>query len=486
MVAEHGVCPAAIDTTYDGINSGTCGGRFCWAVAGTFCDGGIQGTFAQKRGACLKCHFYHRVRAEEGTANLRTKFMRLVFSRADVPLLHEMTTRAVAAGERLFNQGEPADKAFIIQQGSSLLIVEKNGQLHPTDHRSEGDLVGMTSVLTGEPRQAHAEAETDMDVWCLTREQLDNLFQQDPDLRDFLTELVAERFDSRRPVADRTIGAYMATDIIGRGGFSIVYKGAHIDSGTPVAIKMMRHDMAMNPDFIQNFRNEARIIAGLDHANIIKLYDIEEKFRTLFLITEHLEGEALETQLQKRHRLSADVAAGYLHQICCGLQYAHAKGIVHRDINATNVIVLPDDNLKILDFGLACPIGTEDFDFGGSVFYMSPEQIEGNPLDQRTDIYSLGILAYEMVVGRRPFPEDDLRLLMKMHCDREIPDPREAIPDLPSEMAELILKACRRDAQERFQSVDTMIGIVASLAGGAFPPRSKQGRETDWTPHVKR
>ncbi|MBL0713656.1 MAG: cyclic nucleotide-binding domain-containing protein [Desulfosarcina sp.] len=255
---ERGVCPAAADTTFDGINSGTCGGRSCWAVAGTFCGGEIQGTFAQKRGACLKCSFYHRVRAEEGTANLRTKFLRLAFSSGEVPLFREMTTRQVPAGERLFSQGQSADEAFIIQRGTCLLIVEKDGELHPTDHRSEGDIVVMTSVLTGEPRNAHVEAETDMEVWCLPRLQLEKLFRQDPDLQDFLTELVAERFNSRRPVADRTIGNYTATDIIGRGGFSIVYKGVHTGRGTPVAIKMLRHDMAMNLDFIDIFRNEAR------------------------------------------------------------------------------------------------------------------------------------------------------------------------------------------------------------------------------------
>ncbi len=293
MVAEHGVCPAASDRTFDGINFGTCGGRFCWAVAGTFCEGGIQGTFAQKRASCLKCTFYHRVRAEEGTANLRTKFIRLAFSNADIPLFQDMTTREIAAGERLFSQGEPADEAFIIQHGTSLLIVEKNNQFHPIDHRGEGDIVRMTSVLTGEPRRAHAEAETDMRVWCLTHKNLRALFQVDPDVRDFLTELVADRFDSRRPVAERTIGHYIATDIVGRGGYSNVYKGVHADQGTPVAIKMLRHDMAMNSDFIRSFRNEGRIMADLEHPNIIKLYDVEEKFRTLFLVTEYLEGEAL-------------------------------------------------------------------------------------------------------------------------------------------------------------------------------------------------
>ncbi len=134
------------------------------------------------------------------------------------------------------------------------------------------------------------------------------------------------------------------------------------------------------------------------------------------------------------------------------------------------MIVLAGDYLKILDFGLACRIGAEDSDFGGAVFYMSPEQIEGDPLDQRTVIYSLGILAYEMVVGRRPFPEDDLSLLMKLHCDREIADPREAIANLLADMADLICKACRRDPRERFQTMDAMLEAVASLPIDAALP----------------
>ncbi|UCH21322.1 MAG: serine/threonine protein kinase, partial [Deltaproteobacteria bacterium] len=120
-----GICPAAVDTSFDGINSGICGGRFCWAVAGTFCAGEAQGTFAEKRESCLSCDFFRRVRAEEGTANLRTKFLKFVILDEFKPLMEGISYKHVKAGERFIAQGEEGEYAYIIQRGSCMVIVEK-------------------------------------------------------------------------------------------------------------------------------------------------------------------------------------------------------------------------------------------------------------------------------------------------------------------------------------------------------------------------
>jgi len=219
---EFGMCPAASDTSFDGINTGRCAGRFCWAVAGTFCGDSVQGTFAEKRDSCLSCDFFNRVQEEEGTVNLRTKFLNFVTLDDKNPLLSTMTYKYVKQGEQFITQGHVGEEAFIIQRGSCMEIVEKDGELHPVGHRGVGDIVGMMSILTGEPHHMHVEAETDMELWVLDRAQFNNISQKDAGLLNFLTELVADRFDSKRPVADRVIGKYIATDIIGRGGYSLV------------------------------------------------------------------------------------------------------------------------------------------------------------------------------------------------------------------------------------------------------------------------
>jgi predicted Ser/Thr protein kinase len=449
---ELGICPAAADDSYDGINTGKNAGRFCWAVAGTFCGGKVQGTFADKRESCLSCGFFNKVRAEEGTANLRTKFLRFISEDADGPILKNMRYQHIQAGKRFITQGQDGDAAYIIQRGSCQLIVEKDGDLHPVGHRGEGDIVGVMAILTGEPRSAHVEAETDMEVWVLKRDQFENISREQPGLLGFLTELAADRFDSRRPIADRTIGKYVATDIIGRGGFSVIYKGLHLELNMPVAIKMMRHDLAMDPDFLNNFQNEAKTIASLNHENIVKVFDIEKRFRTIFLIMEYLDGESLVELLKNLKTIPPNLVAHYLNQICSGLQYAHSRGIIHRDINSSNIIVQRDDRLKILDFGLACPIGTEDFSSLGTLAYMAPEQVKGDPMDQRTDIYAVGITAYEMLVGKRPFPDDDVHVLEDMHLSHEIPDPAASVPNLLPDLQRFIIKSCQRDPNLRYDN----------------------------------
>jgi serine/threonine protein kinase len=283
-------------------------------------------------------------------------------------------------------------------------------------------------------------------------------------LLSFLTELVADRFDSRRPIADRTVGKYVATDIIGRGGFSIIYKGMHLGLNMPVAIKMMRHDLAVDPDFLRTFRNEAKTIASLNYKNIIKVYDIEERFRTVFLIMEYLEGETLTKMLKRLKVIPPSLAVHYLIQICSGLQYAHGRGIIHRDINSSNIFIQPGDQLKILDFGLACPIGTHDFSAFGTPAYMAPEQIRGDPMDQRTDIYAVGITAYEMLVGKRPFPEDDVQTLQEMHLNHDIPDPASRVADLPKGLQRFIIKSCQRNPGLRYDDFKQVLDDLKRIS----------------------
>lgn len=480
QVSELGVCSAAADTTFDGINDGECGGRICWAVAGTLCGGCTQGTFREKRSSCLDCDFYCMVQEQEGLADRRTKFLQFLQAEDRSPFFEKMTYLHVKAGQRFVVQGQVEDTAYIIQRGSCLVIVEKDEDLHPVDHYGEGDIVGGLGILTGEPRRAHVEAETDMDLWLMTRRQFDEITEKDPELLDFITELVADRLDSRRPTAYRTIGKYVATDIIGRGAFSIVYGGHHEVLGLPVVIKMMRHDLALIPDFIENFKNEAKTIAGLNHPNIVKVYDFDERYRTLFIIMEHVPGNSLKEMIQRLRRLPAMLTADFVYQISSALEYAHQQGIIHRDINPSNIIVQPDDQIKILDFGLSCPAGTEDFANTGTAQYMAPEQIDADPLDGRTDIYALGITAYEMVTGKLPFQHSDLNALLKMHTTQDIPDPAEVVPDIPEALRDFILTAGRRNPQQRFasmrQAIDALEPLISTRMQIRRLKRSDHGR----------
>ena len=461
---ENGTCVAAMDSSYDGINCGENAGRICWAVAGTCCEGEIQGTFAEKRDSCTSCPFYRLVQKEEGTSNTAHKLLNYFSEEERKFLASKVTCKIVEAGERFITQGDVQQTAYVIQRGACLVIVEKDGQLHPVSHLGRGDIVGIRSFLTGEPQSTHAEAETTMELWALDKGLFDNISKEDPELLEFLTEIVASRFDSKRPTADRIIGKYMATDIIGRGAYSIVYKGLNTGLSMPVAIKMMRHHMAMDPDFINGFRNEAKTIASLKHENILRVYDIEERFNTVFIIEELIEGEPLEKMLGRLKCISPKLAVNFLIQICSGLQYAHEKGIIHRDINPTNIFVQQNDRLKILDFGLSCPIGTEDFASFGTMAYMAPEQINSEPMDQRTDIYALGVTAFEMLAGTKPFPETDPQKLIDLHLNCGIPDPAEVIPDIPERLRQFILKACQQSPEQRYQTVNEALEDLVHLA----------------------
>ena len=452
-VDELGICPAAIDTSFDGINRGRNGGRVCWAIAGTYCEGEIQGAFADKRDSCVKCHFFKMVNSEDVADETPTRMLKHLIDTTNNSFLGELAYKRVKAGERFLVQGNHEDTAYIIQEGTCLSVVEKDGELHPVGHRGKGDIVGIRALFTGEPRSTHVEAETDLHLWVLNRHQIDNISRSDPELLSLLTEIVARQFDSKRPVADRAIGKYVATHIIGRGSYSIVYKAVHKALNMPVAIKMMRHNMVVDSSFILNFHKEARIIASLNHENILSIYDFEERYKTVFIIMEYLDGESLQDLRQRLRVIPPALAVSYVHQICEGLAYAHQKGIVHRDINPANVMVLPGDRVKILDFGLACHLGTEDEHIGGVLAYQAPELLEGEAADPRSDVYALGITAYELVTGQKPFNDEQIMEMFRLGVPRDISDSALSAANMVPELRSFILKASQHQRAKRYQDM---------------------------------
>ncbi len=394
---------------------------------------------------------------------MNTELLRAAPDHVKKQLLSTLNPVKVKAGERFISQGTRGDALFLIQAGSCVVGLESNGQYHPVSRLKAGQLAGELAVLTGEPQTISVDAETDMSLWAMEREKFEQVCHAAPILREFITELATERLCSQRITAERTIGRYLINEVIAEGGWSIVYKGHHSFLNLPVAIKMLKHNMAIDSELFDRFQNEAKIIAALNHENIVRVYDIEHVYRTVFIIMEHLDGVTLRNVLDNGFRMQPARILRILMQVCSGLEYAHQKGIVHQDVKPGNIFIQKNDLVKLVDFGLACPIGGCSDDMPGTAYYMAPEQIEGDPVDPRTDVYSLGITAYEMATGQRPFPDDVCETLMS-HITVPVPDPRILNPSLPEAFADFIRKATAKDPTKRYDDLGQLSRVLYQMA----------------------
>jgi serine/threonine protein kinase len=374
-----------------------------------------------------------------------------------------MKKTSFQAGERIITRGEKGDKLFVLQDGKCSVIVEKDGKAYPIVALKPGDLAGEMALITGEPRTAHVDAETDVVLLEISREKFDSLCDEHPSLRDILSKIVQQNIYSSIFTEQREVGKYNIQDILGKGRLSTLYKGVHRHIDMPVAIKVLEHDIAMNPDFIDKFKEDAGKIVQANHDNIATVYDIAGLYRTIFIFREYLEGEPLHKILDKTPELPLDRVTGILLQICAGLAYSHDQGLIHKGIKPTNIFILPDDQVKIIDFGLAFPRGAIDASLTETLPYMAPEQIEGKPVDERTDIYSLGITAFEMITGQRPFQNEDVNKSLEMASSQEIPEPASLRADLPEELNRIVTQASQKNPDKRYQSVSEITSDLKSL-----------------------
>ena len=264
-----------------------------------------------------------------------------------------------------------------------------------------------------------------------------------------------------RFVGKRLDGRYEIQEILGIGGMAVVYKAYDNVENRTVAIKILRKEYATNEEFLRRFKNESKAISLLSHPNIVKIYDVSFGDLIQYIVMEYIEGITLKEFIEREGSLSWKDAVYYTIQILRGLQHAHDRGIVHRDVKPQNIMLLPDGTIKVTDFGIARFSRSEQKTITdkaiGSVHYISPEQARGEVTDERTDIYSVGVMLYEMLTGRLPFQADSAVSVAIMQLQREPELPTEINGSIPIGAEQITMHAMQKNTVNRYKSSSEML-----------------------------
>src|SRR5512143_53645 len=254
---------------------------------------------------------------------------------------------------------------------------------------------------------------------------------------------------------------YQLLKRFGSGGTALIYRARDTLLDRYVAIKVLRQDQAHSAEFDRQFQNEARAAANLSHPNIVTVYDFGLDEGLPFIVMELVPGTDLKSLLQKRGRFTVEEGIPLMVQACAGIGYAHRAGLVHCDVKPHNMIVTPDARLKVTDFGIARALSTilpdEKADVvWGSPQYFSPEQAAGEPPSPASDVYSLGVVLYEVLTGALPFTAPSSEELARMHLEENPIPPSEYVPDIPSALEEIVMKVLSKEPAARYRTADQL------------------------------
>jgi len=290
-------------------------------------------------------------------------------------------------------------------------------------------------------------------------------------------EAATEMLANDRAIVGKQIGHYQVLGCIGRGGMGEVFLAQDTSLGRKIALKLLRSDFTRNEERLRRFRQEARAASALNHPNILTIHEIGQEGSLHFMATEYVEGETLREHIS-RARMALGQALDVAVQVASALSAAHEAGIIHRDIKPENIMLRTDGYVKVLDFGLAklaepkaadtaAPtlpkIETEPGVVMGTVSYMSPEQARGLAVDTRTDIWSLGVMLYEMAAGRQPFEGETASDVMALILQKEPLPLAHSTPEVPGELQRIVRKALHKDKDERYQTIKDLLIDLRNL-----------------------
>ncbi|MGD9367013.1 MAG: serine/threonine-protein kinase [Desulfobacteraceae bacterium] len=279
-------------------------------------------------------------------------------------------------------------------------------------------------------------------------------------------------------------GRYKIVERLGKGSVGEVYLAHDPRIDRKVALKVLHKEHLASKEIIKRFIKEAKAIGRLSHPNIVSVYDVGKDRGTIYIAMEYLEGRPLNEVIQSKKKLDMASIVGIGRQVAAALDYAHQKGIVHRDVKPSNLMITDTNQVKLTDFGIAhfedasITLQTCSGDILGTPAYMPPEQVAGQDVDGRSDLYSLGVILYELIVGRRPFVENTLTALFKAITQHSLIPPEKVNPSIPSELSDIVLKSMDKNPERRYQSGAELISALSAYLPGAKtdlkPPGGKQ------------
>lgn len=354
-------------------------------------------------------------------------------------------------GDKLIESGQIASRLFIIFSGNvELQMPNLLGHIKRQINLTDGSVLGEVALLTNTPYSSDAVALEKTIVFYLNRADFETLLEKHKAFADTMTEQMSKRMAHDGGI--NKVGRYTLIKKIGEGNMATVFEAYDPMLERHVAIKMLKYDLSHNQDFLNRFEYEARIIARLNHPNIVNVYESVNEYSTRFIVMELLTGKDLGQVLKQKGPFSIIEARKILHQLACALQYAHnqgEKGIIHRDIKPSNILIDEQGHVKLTDFGIAKPPMDEVTMILGSPKYLAPEIIRGQAFDGRADIYSMGILAFTLLTGTPPFSASSLTEMLNKQVNQEPPDIKKYRPEIDNDLKQFIEKALIKDPEDR-------------------------------------